>query len=202
MAGILKGVLKKMGKDFWETIPDIPKQLSLTEELYIKVEEFRLALWKAIQNYKDSLEREGIDAESKLIDATAIYNGRVLKLVINDYLPHKRFLDSSYSEDLRYRWIRGIANAVNALRDTGVTVEFHKSVLCQIVMYIPIRRYWDVDNRVYKYVIDALRYARVVPGDAFDKMSILLTGGVDKVNPRTEIYVYEPSHILTDMVTL
>lgn len=191
-----------MEKDFWKTIPDIPKQLSITEELYIKVEEFRLALWKAIQNYKDSLEKEGIDTESKLIDATATYDGRVLKLVINDYLPHRRFLDNSYSEDLRYRWIRGIANAVNALRDTGVTVEFHKSVLCQIVVYVPYEKEWDVDNRVYKHILNALHFAQVIPNDAYNNVSILLSGGVDKTNPRTEIYVHEPSRKLTETVLL
>jgi len=187
-------------KGFWDNIPDLPKQLSLAEEMYIKTEEFRLALWKAIQHYKDNLEREGIDAKSKLIDATATYDGRVLKLVVKDYLPHRRFLESSYSEDLRYRWIRGIANAVNALRNTGLTVEFHKSVLCQIVVYAPLEKEWDVDNRVYRHIINALHFARVIPNDAYDNVSILLSGSIDKANPRTEIYVYEPSRKLTDMV--
>lgn len=191
-----------MEKDFWENMPDVPKQLSLAEEMYIKAEEFRLALWTGIQHYKDNLEREGIDAKSKLIDAAATYDGRVLKVVVNDYLPHRRFLESSYSEDLRYRWIRGIANAVNALRDAGVAVGFNKSVLCQIVVYAPIKKEWDVDNRVYRHIINALHFAQVIPNDSYDIVSILLSGNVDKANPRTEIYVHEPSRNLTEMVLL
>lgn len=180
----------------------MPKQLSSTEELYVKVEETRLALWKAIQNYKDGIKTEGINVKGKLIDATAAYDGKVLKLVINDYLPHRRFLENSYSEDLRYRWIRGIANAVNALRDTGLTVEFQASVLCQIVVYVPLEKEWDVDNRVYRHILNALHFAQVIPNDAYNNVSILLSGGVDKINPRTEIYVHEPSRKLTEMVFL
>jgi hypothetical protein len=103
---------------------------------------------------------------------------------------------------LRYRWIRGIANAVNALRDTGVTVEFSKSVLCQIVVYVPLEKEWDVDNRVYRHILNALHFAQVIPNDAYNNVSILLSGGVDKINPRTEIYVHEPSRKLTEMVIL
>jgi hypothetical protein len=40
-------------------------------------------------------------------------------------------------------------------------------------------------------VINALRASEVIPGDEYDKLSVLLLGGLDKKNPRTEIQVIE-----------
>jgi len=108
-----------------------------------------------------------------------IENG-VLRITINDYLPRNRFVTS----DVRDSWIGMIAKT---LLDKDI---YFEKALCIIVTYLP-REGWDVDNRGYKIIIDALRYARVITNDTFRELAFMVIGDVDPENPRTEIYVRE-----------
>ena len=104
----------------------------------------------------------------------------VLRITINDYLPRNRFVTS----DVRDSWIGIIAKTL-----LDKDIHFEKA-LCIIVNYLP-REGWDVDNRGYKIIIDALRYARVIQNDTFRELAFMVLGEVDLDNPRTEIYVRE-----------
>jgi hypothetical protein len=52
---------------------------------------------------------------------------------------------------------------------------------------------WDVDNRALSFIVNALRAAGLIAGDEWDKLSLLLMGGLDKERPRTEIRLVEYS---------
>ena len=75
----------------------------------------------------------------------------------------------------------------HALRD--VNRQFDKA-LCVIRVYSPAS-YWDVDNRAYKYIIDSLRYNKLIKDDRQNYLSFMVLGEMDKEHPRTEIYIME-----------
>jgi hypothetical protein len=66
----------------------------------------------------------------------------------------------------------------------------YKKVLCVIKVFSPAY-YWDTDNRAYNIIINSLRYNQIIPNDKVDNLSFMVMGGVDKNNPRTEIYLVE-----------
>lgn len=106
-----------------------------------------------------------------------IENG-VLRITINDYLPRNNFVTS----DVYNSWIGIIAKTL-----IDKNIHFDRA-LCVIINYLP-RDGWDVDNRGYGIIINALRYAGIIKDDTFRHLAFMVVGEVDKDNPRTEIYV-------------
>jgi hypothetical protein len=152
------------------------------EAAYKHIEKAKLITWEAISCGQDELEWSGeISLDERRIDAQAEFTGKVLIITVNDVLPRKR-TDISGSL-LRGYWLRNITEAVRKLNGP---VHFERA-LCGITVYGPRDVGWDVDNRAISYIINALRAANVIPGDEWDKLSLLLMGGLDKENPRTEI---------------
>jgi hypothetical protein len=87
---------------------------------------------------------------------------------------------------MRYYWTSNIMDALMRL----APVHFEHA-LCAIKVYVPREIGWDVDNRAVSIIVNALRSAKVIHGDEWDKLSLLLLGGIDKKNPRTEIGLIE-----------
>lgn len=158
------------------------------ERVYKHIEKAKLIVWEAISCDQDELEWSGqISPDEKRVDARAEFDGEVLKITVNDVLPRKR-TDISGSL-LRGYWLRNVVDAVTRLHGS---VHYDRA-LCSITIYGPRDVGWDVDNRAISFVINALRAANVIPGDEWDKLSLLLMGGLDKKNPRTEIRLVEYS---------
>ncbi|SHE96185.1 hypothetical protein SAMN02745218_01145 [Desulfofundulus australicus DSM 11792] len=103
----------------------------------------------------------------------------VLKIVVDGYLPRTRHATSM----MRRSWIGKITRAL-----LPIDVHFEKA-FCIIVIYVPGKVNWDVDNRYYKFIIDAIRFARIIDDDNCQRLSFMVIGGVDPENPRTEIYI-------------
>jgi hypothetical protein len=158
------------------------------EAAYRHIEKAKLITWEAISCGQDELEWSGeISLDERRIDAQAEFDGEVLIITVNDVLPRKR-TDISGSL-LRGYWLRNVVDAITRLHGS---VHFER-VLCSITVYGPRDVGWDVDNRAISYIVNALRAANVIPGDEWDKLSLLLLGGLDKQNPRTEIRLVEYS---------
>lgn len=60
-----------------------------------------------------------------------------------------------------------------------------------LVYYFKDRRRRDPDNYSGKFILDGLVRAGILEDDSFDNVDLNLRAGVDKENPRTEIYVEE-----------
>ncbi len=158
------------------------------EKIYKQAYQTMLIAWQAVQRGQDELELvEAISPAEKRIDALAEYNGSVLEITVNDVLPRKR--NDAPGSLLRRYWL---GNVVDAMKKLDIPVRF-ENALCAVKVYGPRDVGWDVDNRAINYVINALRAANVIPGDEWDKLSLLLLGGLDKKNPRTVIRVVEYS---------
>ncbi|MGD0153996.1 MAG: hypothetical protein ABSC17_09635 [Thermacetogeniaceae bacterium] len=168
----------------------------MLDVIYSHSHELSLLAWNAIQRRQDELEWAGkINPADRKIAAEAEYDGQILKIVVQDVLPRRK--NDVPGSLLRRYWEDGVAQAICNL---GIPVSFEKA-LCIITMHAPRNVGWDVDNRAVSYVINALRVARVIPGDEWDKLSLLVLGGEpDKKNPRTEIVVMK--HLTNIMETL
>ena len=151
------------------------------EEAYLLAEKIRLKLWAVLDSplSEELGENEPTTNIIQMVDTEA--NDRFIKITINDILPRMAGLSKS---SLELHWL-GIMH--KALKDLDKKYE---RVLCVIKVFSPAY-YWDVDNRAYNIIINSLRYNQIIPNDKFDNLSFMVMGGVDKDNPRTEIYLVE-----------
>lgn len=119
---------------------------------------------------------------------TAEWNDNYLKVIVPDILPHHdRLHPLSKAAHIEYvnRWKTYI---VGAYKQLGVKVNYTKA-FCLIITYHKNGGPWDLDNRNYKYILDGLRAAHIIPDDSFKHLSYMVDGCSDKKFPRTEIYV-------------
>ncbi|HBK69346.1 MAG TPA: hypothetical protein DDZ91_11945 [Firmicutes bacterium] len=151
------------------------------EEAYLLAEKARMKLWAAINSplSDDSCENDPATDIIQMVDTEM--NDKFIKITINDILPRIAGLPKS---NLEQHWL-GIMH--KALKDIK---KKYKKVLCVIKVFSPAY-YWDTDNRAYNIIINSLRYNQIIPNDKVDNLSFMVMGGVDKNNPRTEIYLVE-----------
>jgi hypothetical protein len=148
------------------------------KEAYILVEQSRLKLWQALNPAIEPGEEFQM-LQDTLIKTEEI-NG-VIKITVDDILPRDVGLPKA---PLKLHWLGMMHHALK-----NVDRRFDK-VLCVIRVYSPAS-YWDVDNRAYKFIIDSLRYNKIIKDDRQKYLSFMVIGELDKVNPRTEIFIME-----------
>jgi len=112
-----------------------------------------------------------------------------IKIAIKDILPKANIKDNTYKN----HW-HSIMH--KALKDVNITFE---KAICVITVYTTAY-YWDVDNRVYKYIIDSLRLNQIIPNDKHDNLSFMVMGGIDRENPRTEILLVKHPENIQEML--
>jgi len=164
------------------------------DDVYASSLNTSLLAWSAAQRLQDDLEREDEiepGGGGDRVAAQAEFDGKILKVTAWDVLPRMNTIQASL---LRLYWMGGVVQSIRKLK---VPVAFDRA-LCIIEVHAPQGAGWDVDNRSIHFIINALRVAKVVPGDEWDKLSLLLLGGEsDKENSRTEITVMKhPKNIV------
>ncbi len=164
---------------------------------YNDLELKRLEAWKMLMEIKDDIDELDLQMDTTpLINSTAAYNGEILRIVINDYIPRKCLMKEKGSmSSLRYHWLRAIIDPLRKLQTSGVNLHFQKA-FCLIRSYVPRDITRDVDNIAFKVMIDGLRYAQIINDDTWKQMSFMVDGDIDRKNPKTEIYVIEHSKIM------
>jgi len=170
----------------------------LLNEIYEYAEALKLLTWYAIERDQDGLELEGeIEPDERRADAEATFDGKILKIIVNDVLPRKADMKAVKSLSwLREYWAGNIIRAVKRLK---TSIQFDRA-LCRIRVYVPRNIEWDVDNRAVNIIINALRMIQVVSNDSWDKVSLLIEGGVDRERPRTEVAVVEyPENVIKEL---
>ena len=68
---------------------------------------------------------------------------------------------------------------------------FKEKAVVTLTYYFPDKRRRDSDNYAGKLILDGLVRAGIIEDDSFDNVQLVLRGGYDKENPRTEIEVEE-----------
>lgn len=178
------------------------ERIEWLEQNYIRAEIIRLEAWIMLQEIRKTVEDFELDINTeRMINSNAEYDGKTLKIVVDDYLPRKCLMgDRKALSLLRRTWVGGITRLINQLqKDKGI--RFNQAH-CVIVSYIPRDCTWDVDNRVFKFIPDALKYTGIVATDSWSNMSVSIVGRVDKEAPRTEIYVTELVDKFPELVSI
>jgi hypothetical protein len=141
------------------------------DTLCLQIEELKLTAWDLLQAAQSAMISDGqmIAGEQK-IDALAEYGGEVLKITAND-LPPRTGPPDPYPGHLENRyWFENLIGAIKVYWKRDVR--------------------WDVDSRVLYTIASALRMAGIISCQGWDKIAFLLVlGGVDHKNPRTEIRI-------------
>ncbi|OPX89480.1 MAG: hypothetical protein A4E53_01557 [Pelotomaculum sp. PtaB.Bin104] len=126
-------------------------------------------------------EKEAIGDFSGPDGARAWVEDGVLRITVDECLPR----NATYTNEMRRVWIRKINKALE-----GVNINF-TNALCMIIVYSPHDFGWDVDNRAFKVVPDALRINGIIKNDTYQEITLLVGGETDKEYPRTEIFVVD-----------
>lgn len=169
-------------------IDRLDKFIKVTNSTYEKIEKIRLELFELMQ---ETLEVQDIQDECKelaclcdnLKEAVVSfpYDG-VTQITVYDY-PVRIVKNSAKYQNI---WMR---NILNALRKHDIKTIDRALVI--IRLFSPITTAWDVDNRAINHIINGIKLSRLIADDSWNKMSYMLIGGIDKENPRTEIWVYD-----------
>lgn len=160
------------------------------EEAYRRAESLRRFLWEelgAVQNYMEQWDR--LEKKDRTTLAEARFDGGMLRIVIDDYLPRK--VEVRKNPVLGLDWAEAIVEAVEIMRERDGVEPVFENALCQIVTYLPRKVQWDPDNRAFKFIPDGLRYSGIIKTDTWDKIAFLVVGRVDKSRPRTEVFVMD-----------
>jgi hypothetical protein len=115
---------------------------------------------------------------------TATYENGIVKFVVPELPPHIRAEDSIQAK-IKYHWREMI---VYAYVKAGINVRFNHA-FCLIKIYHQLGAPWDVDNRIYKYIIDGIRYTKMIPDDSSKHLSYMVTGIQNSNELKTEILV-------------
>lgn len=116
--------------------------------------------------------------------ATASLTANGLRIVVNEPLPTRIKSRARYSLE-RQRWLAMIVPAIKQ----ADKVEAYEKAFVLIKVFFPNRKPKDLDNLEIKFVLDAIRYAQLVPDDSWDHLTYLPLGFCDPTSPRTELLV-------------
>lgn len=118
-----------------------------------------------------------------------------MKIVIPDIPPsNNKYLGKGKSIHVYRRDKEEWCNTVGwAVKAAGWRREPIPKAEVRITYFFPTRTRRDPDNYSGKFLLDGLREAGVIKDDSFDNIRLVLTGGYDKQNPRTEIEIAEVS---------
>lgn len=153
------------------------------------LETLRIELYEELNNQSDKYV---IPYDLPIVNnAVAEWNGTSIKFTIPEILHSKKVLKEQLERKIANYWIGSICSAYRKL-PAPVSIE---RAYCWIVMYAPFNHPWDVDNRCYKFIVDGIRLASIIKDDSTNYLSLGIAGMMEKVNPRTEIYITEMKDI-------
>jgi hypothetical protein len=118
--------------------------------------------------------------------AELTYKKGILKFTVPELPPHIR-ADESIQTKLNYHWMDLI---VYAHAKSEIDVKLNHA-FCLIKIYHKLNVPWDVDNRVFKYIIDGIRYTKIIPDDSSKYLTFMVTGIPKSEEIKTEILVIE-----------
>ena len=115
-----------------------------------------------------------------------------MKYIINDIPPSlNKFLGNSnnfniYREKkIEWEWLTRLAIGINKPK-----IPYKKSIVT-VTYYFKTKARHDPDNYAPKFLMDGLVKSGVLVDDSFDNVKLVIEGGYDKENPRTEIEIQE-----------
>lgn len=97
-----------------------------------------------------------------------------------------RYIQSIQYQEEKQRWEWMIKAAAKEKPRNPI-----EKAIVNITYYFPDKHRRDPDNYSGKFLLDGLTKAGIIKDDSFSNIQLVLTGKVDKDNPRTEIVIKE-----------
>lgn len=160
------------------------KPWKLLHEAYEQIQTAALRLQQIPEPRTEGSPLVPVAVADQTTKATASLTANGLHIMINVPLPTRIKSRARYSLE-RQRWL---AMIVNAIQQVG-QVEPYEKALALVKVFFPNRKPRDLDNLEIKFVLDAIRYAQLVPDDSWEHLTYLPLGFCDPASPRTEILV-------------
>lgn len=159
---------------------------------------YRSAVAASLELYPLYYER--LDTELHLPGrpgATATYENGIVKFVVPE-IPHlvKDNDPLQGKQKMLWRELIGYAHA-----KANIQAKFEKA-LCLIKVFHTLHAPWDVDNRVYSHIVNAIRYTRLIPDDSSKHLSLMVTGIAGADEPKTEIYIVDMEKIKNKLLEI
>jgi len=150
----------------------------------------RMNLYDEIESY---FSNELMPSDIPVIKSgNATWNGNVLYFNIPEVIPHTKLCtNKDWAKKQLWHWVGLINGAYSKLNNN---INFNKA-FCFINILTPLEVPWDIDNRCFSFIINGIKFTRVIKDDSFRYMEIYLAGETDRTNPRTEIYLTESDNI-------
>lgn len=113
----------------------------------------------------------------------------ILKIEMKGFLPfitkEHKYQVKDYYRQLRDHYIPRLNYAIQKRKPN---VKFDNAFVL-IIQYFPNLVIRDLDNQFKSFIFNSLRATQIIEGDSWQTLSYMEAGGLDKSNPRTNIYV-------------
>lgn len=152
---------------------------------YNQLECEQAEILEEILKFSDGLKMEDKEECLSFLPVTITQENGCIKITIKSVLPHEKNLITYRT--LKTIWCESIVPNLREFCKKHNMV--YEKVTIKIIAYLPKSYIWDVDNRAYSMIINAVRRAGIVKDDNYKNVQVVLTGNVDKENPRTEVYI-------------
>jgi hypothetical protein len=131
--------------------------------------------------------------------ADVSWDGEVLKFVIPEAPPRlKEITSAEIYYELESKWIGYMRSAFFSKK---FSVKFEKA-MCFVAIYLPYHHPWDVDNRLTTYILNGIKYLRIVKDDDSKHIAYSIMGERSPDSSRTEIYVIDYKKYVLKLVEL
>lgn len=176
---------------------DIQEQSDYLENALKNAELVRVNTYEAYLRFTDWVQ---FDKIGPLLDfdeeiTCDVLDGNIMKIEMKGHLPfikreHKHQAKEYYGQ-LRDHYIPRINKAITK---RNPNIKFDRAFVL-IVQYFPNNSIKDLDNQFKSFIFNSLRFTQIVKGDSWQALSYIDDAGMDKENPRTEIYVSSRDNI-------
>lgn len=127
-------------------------------------------------------------------ELTQALTGRPIKITIPDIPPSNnkfmgrgtKYVQSVLYQEEKQKW----AWMIKTKAKTRPKKPIEKAEI-KIIYYFKTHHRRDPDNYSGKFILDGLTSAGIIKDDSFSNIDLVLRGRVDRLNPRTEIYITE-----------
>lgn len=154
---------------------------------WIKSRELELHQQMVEWQFQEEKQRNGDVPSGAYGEHAEILSDGVIKVTIPELIPPYSVQTYDIEKDLRLHIKKMVVKALLPIQEQVNITEG----LLLIVHFFPNKVIRDLDNRANKYLVDGIRYSRIIPDDSWTHLSFLVMGAVDRENPRTELYLFD-----------
>lgn len=164
------------------------------ENAYECVGRASAALYRALEenpgldDYYEILRINGVTNSSNLLPYCSYdHSNSITTIRINNIPPALK----KDVRDVRIMWVSSIRKSIQNMLKNDTSIQQYDKAFIIIKYCVPSKHMlFDNDNRSNKYIIDGIRYSRIINGDDnFEHVSYAVLTKREETCPHTEVYI-------------